>query len=176
MCACNLPTVQLPSDPEYLLWPDCNQAALYSCPSCQQQELSHLKPFQVTDLDRKASCSSCKRSNPVRLWHCSCKSLWHVCSIHAAMSACPPTSAPATKPPRIAKDSSRKRKSHLLEMGSFEDILDDDLRYRAAKVGQGVQVDRDDVISLGTPHSGLLRPGCLSHNLRVRFASSLALC
>ncbi len=146
LLAHKLPTVQLPTVPEHLSLPDCNQAALYNCPSCQKHEPSHQKSFQVVDLGRKVTCGSCKRSSLVQLWWCSCNSLWHVCNLHAAMCAVSPPSVYARKSPSIAKDSSRKRKSHLLEMGIFQDILDDDLRYHATKVKQGGQVDHDEVI------------------------------
>ncbi len=154
---------------------DVIQSAPYSCPHCQRHERSHLKSFQVLDLDRKHTCSSCKRSTPVRQWRCNCDILWHMCSLHATVGAHPASCPAAVLPPLVAKNPSRKRKSHLLEMGTFEDILDDDLRYHATKVGQGCQLGDDSVISLGQPLRGPLRPSCLSPYLRERFASSLTL-
>ena len=79
--------------------------------------------------------------------------------------------AAASKPHNIIK----RLKRPLPNVGTFEEILDDDLSYEAKQGHKRFRVDTDQVISLVSPiYVGNLKASWLPPKLRERFSSTLA--
>ncbi len=94
--------------------------------------------FQSKNLDLKVRCMNCATSVAVKDWYCECKDRWHLCRKHSMPQIILPIEDYNPKgqpqPARKRLGLKRKRSLSLLDNGSYDSILADDIRnYRERK-------------------------------------------
>ena len=151
--------------------------AFYTCPKCERVEPSSNNSFQLTDLDKKVKCKSCKHKSVAKRWTCQCKRKWHLCDTHSkalgGVDHAAPRALCKNQHPHINKCC--KRKNPPKQAQSFESMCQEDAEHQARKVRMLQGMADSDTIVLGVPLKQELKPGMLSPKLRLRFCSRVCI-
>ena len=147
-----------------------HNACILKCPTCVEELPASKGTFAMADLDTKIKCEICSVSAPSKKWMCICGEPWHICDKHAGAWVFIDPHA-AFKPPHQKREASRKDQGILCQ-GSFEDILDDELKSEAKKARKYTPQDDSCIVMEYEPRAKL-RASWLPQRLRERFSSSL---
>ena len=145
-------------------------ACILRCPNCAGEVPARKNTFIMADLDSKIMCEVCSASTASKKWMCKCGDPWHICDKHAG--AWEIITHPAANKPPHTKRKASPRKQGILCQGSFEEILDDELKSEA-KRARKVTPSEDSCIVLECKPRAKLRASWLPQRLRERFSSSL---
>ena len=98
------------------------------CPTCKHLESSSPKYFQLLNPDKTHTCLFCKKTRPIKLWKCSCSTLWHTCADHSRVD-CRKRLLHDGSNTATGKPSSKPRRAQpaLSATAPYQAILDDDL-------------------------------------------------
>ena len=134
---------------------------IMKCPQCDQPNIAQNTKLQPSNLSIKIKCSSCSKRSPARDWKCNCCCLWHTCHRHAKQAAFTKAGGNDLNP--VARKASKR----LLMSGSYEQLLDDDLRRESIKAKKQPCDDIIDLGSASTDNAHLL--SLIPATLRERF-------
>ena len=147
------------------------EASYYQCPHCKKEGISSPMNFHFHNLDKRVTCLHCKRSAPAKDLKCFCGTLWHLCNVHMRHTKKLRTSRPPLETAHeiLEKAKTKRKADRLLNNGSYEQILEDDIEQAKNKGKLCKTMPDHSVIQFGNMHSTPVPIQYLSPALAMRF-------